>query len=300
MRGSLSHPCALSTRIDLTRTRFNFLTWASTALRRWPHPPTPHVRMLLARHFSLRVLQMAPIPELFAVRVDRSYKVATTAPLKVITGIVTHPLALLDTPLFPKPSCQDFQTLLRFGCVLLPRHPGRDFLSRDAASTAAGTVSKADSFAIFFFSRAVPISISSALCVPQGTFFPRFYFRPLYGTSAASTFFFSRSAVSLAVSAVSSATTREPRSSHHQFGSPFKNELALPVDPRASSQSCAFSVAQHLQMSTCTSRRLRSVTVPNPRRVPARFDKLFVVDCWSDQSGLRCRPVPATLQDVTV
>ena len=51
---------------------------------------------------------------------------------------------------------------------------------------------------------------------------------------------------------------RELRSSHHPCGSPSIIEPALLVDSRTSSQSCDFSVAPRLQMSTCTSPRLRS------------------------------------------
>ena len=82
------------------------------------------------------------------------------------------------------------------------------------------------------------------------------------------------------------------RGSHHPCGSHSITELAPLVDLRTSPQSCGFSVAPRLQVSTCTSPRLRSshhCPRPTTRSAPARLGE-------PSRCRLLVRPVRSWMQ----
>ena len=145
------------TPIDLTRTLFDFLSRAlncasalgrirrlhalhlltaarQTSIVLTTAPPAPAFlheygdRISRACYSRLRVLHsfhVTPILELIAVRVDRPYqKFLTTTPLKVIAGIVTHPLAFF--------AFLDFFRYLFVFCFLHERTHTRSYVQPNA------------------------------------------------------------------------------------------------------------------------------------------------------------------------
>ena len=233
---------------------------------------------------SLTRLQMTPIPELVAVRVDRSFQ--------VISRMVWCPLAQFDIASLPRAFVP---RLLKFSFAL-DVSSSRDTLaenslSRDAEFTAAGSVSKTDPFASLL-SSAVPVS---CICT-SSAFRPRFFRPSASSLESVSRVNFLYANLVLLISCVYGIHCSIVGCHSVSFGIHTIRAVLHPkMNPRFSSV-----LVPRLNRVTSQSKTTCQSPLHQADDVPSSCTNSLVVDYWLDLSSLRYKPVPAALREVAV